>query len=1029
MSTDLRARLTVTADASALVAEMRRGSEGLREIRRETEAASAAAAQAATEQGRMAERLGRTFNNFSAAPRSARDSFGVFEAARELQAFEQEQAANAARAYRVLEESLNPVTRAQRELADAQAVVNRALAAGQVTNAQASRSLQQLEDRYQGFVRAHSPAVQSAQAMERAIEAEAASIRQLTLALDPAARAAQEFEQAQQQVQRAVRMNIITQEEATRVMGLLEARQQSVGASGVTMGMGVQNASFQLADFAVQVQAGQSASLALAQQLPQLLGGFGVLGAVLGAVVAVGVPLIKMFVDTGDAAGSLDDRLDRLEQSSSAVTESLKRLRDENLGVTFGSMAGAVREMTEAMLALDRAAQLKSLRETLDELLTKNVEPSFIQRTVRDFALASPTAGEGAREELTRRISAANYAELTGGRGPTFDEFEARRTEIDALAKAGDVRRVIEEVNALIREFTNGGPVSELNAGLTEVLGTIGEVAIKTAEVEAQFNGTAQAAEFWSTLVAGVQGHLQAAVDRARELRAEGDERIRVAQDELSLNQVIARFGADSQQAETERSRIAREAYEIELERAGIMGDQRDRLMEIYDQNVSVTNAAGDWAARMADVRAEIGGILAGLASLAGGVVDRAAKAAELQALNAGGTVADAAARGQQSRRDAEQKARLMAANNPLERAAAMARNWWDNTGAEQDAALDAARSAAREREAAERRSQGGRSGGGAGGRGRSAASAGASITAELARLAPSYEADVAAAQAWREKALEQLNATRGGYAQFAEDVERIYQERLSKAYEDDLKRRDDWNAGVERGLLDVQDKMLTWADVSESLVTGWAKGAEDAFVRFGQTGKASMQDLVDFTIEQFLRLSYQQTISPAINAFANWATSALGSAFGMPVPGAGGAAPISTNHTGSPGVMRSYGLNGFGDRMRADEKLAMVRDGEEIMTSRALENAGALISNLSAMASKSQQPVMMAQGGGGPMTVIVKDYSGGTQAEEGTDSRGNPTLTMTIGRQMAAAAGQPGNPFGRAFEARYGVRKQGIAR
>lgn len=58
---------------------------------------------------------------------------------------------------------------------------------------------------------------------------------------------------------------------------------------------GVQNASFQMADFAAQVGAGTSASVALGQQLPQLLGGFGILGAVLGAVVAVAVPLTRAF--------------------------------------------------------------------------------------------------------------------------------------------------------------------------------------------------------------------------------------------------------------------------------------------------------------------------------------------------------------------------------------------------------------------------------------------------------------------------------------------------------------------------------------------------------------------------------------------------------------------------------------------------------------------------------------------------------------------------------------------------------------
>lgn len=55
--------------------------------------------------------------------------------------------------------------------------------------------------------------------------------------------------------------------------------------------MGVQNAAFQVGDFAVQVGGGVDASRALAQQLPQLLGGFGVLGAVLGAAAAIIIPL------------------------------------------------------------------------------------------------------------------------------------------------------------------------------------------------------------------------------------------------------------------------------------------------------------------------------------------------------------------------------------------------------------------------------------------------------------------------------------------------------------------------------------------------------------------------------------------------------------------------------------------------------------------------------------------------------------------------------------------------------------------
>lgn len=67
---------------------------------------------------------------------------------------------------------------------------------------------------------------------------------------------------------------------------------------------GVRNASFQLADFAVMVDGGMGASRALATQLPQLLGGMGLLGAALGAVVAIGFPLGGVLADA--AAGGAD---------------------------------------------------------------------------------------------------------------------------------------------------------------------------------------------------------------------------------------------------------------------------------------------------------------------------------------------------------------------------------------------------------------------------------------------------------------------------------------------------------------------------------------------------------------------------------------------------------------------------------------------------------------------------------------------------------------------------------------------------
>lgn len=60
---------------------------------------------------------------------------------------------------------------------------------------------------------------------------------------------------------------------------------------------GITNAAFQFGDLSTQIGMGTRASTAFALQMPQLLGGFGALGAVLGAVSAIVIPLYRDHFD------------------------------------------------------------------------------------------------------------------------------------------------------------------------------------------------------------------------------------------------------------------------------------------------------------------------------------------------------------------------------------------------------------------------------------------------------------------------------------------------------------------------------------------------------------------------------------------------------------------------------------------------------------------------------------------------------------------------------------------------------------
>jgi len=77
----------------------------------------------------------------------------------------------------------------------------------------------------------------------------------------------------------------------------------------------VRNASYQFTDFVVQVQGGQSAMLAFSQQAPQLLAGFGALGAGIGLVAALTPAVITGFKALTKDANTLEESLEGVESA------------------------------------------------------------------------------------------------------------------------------------------------------------------------------------------------------------------------------------------------------------------------------------------------------------------------------------------------------------------------------------------------------------------------------------------------------------------------------------------------------------------------------------------------------------------------------------------------------------------------------------------------------------------------------------------------------------------------------------------
>ena len=212
----------------------------------------------------------------------------------------------------------------------------------------------------------------------------------------------------------------------TQVSATAQGVNQSVRSFG-----GFQNAlrqsGFQIQDFIVQVQGGQSALVALSQQGSQLLGVFGTGGAVAGALLTLGTVIV----------GSLIAGMDNASVSTKALTDSQKRLAD-----IFQITANGVVVLSDKFAKLAETSE-KAARAQLTIALidAQNIIKSSVQ-SVNDLGDALGTW----KAPLSAAIS-----------------------QLDALKARGS------DVNSILKEL--GGTYEGNIIGLNQLNQVVGEIS------------------------------------------------------------------------------------------------------------------------------------------------------------------------------------------------------------------------------------------------------------------------------------------------------------------------------------------------------------------------------------------------------------------------------------------------------------------------------------------------------------------------------------------------------------------------
>ncbi|MDQ7776281.1 MAG: hypothetical protein Q4615_10510 [Paracoccus aminovorans] len=259
----------------------------------------------------------------------------------------------------------------------------------------------------------------------------------------------------------------------TKATGAMSKGMKDVGGSASSMAPQIQNASYQVGDFAVQIASGTDATRALAQQMPQLLGGFGMFGALAGAAVAIGGALLPVFMDLGDSAEDNKKALDELADAQDALNRSFE-IATAPLGdliEKYGVAAVRVREMAIMQMQLNVAAAKSTLADTVADLSDAterytSVSAVFYSQTAdaldaieQDFGLTGDAAWDfiekmkSLESETNRNLQVEKFRELVDWLEQAGIEIEDMPPEMAKAAAAMlDVNISAEELQAAIAD-------------------------------------------------------------------------------------------------------------------------------------------------------------------------------------------------------------------------------------------------------------------------------------------------------------------------------------------------------------------------------------------------------------------------------------------------------------------------------------------------------------------------------------------------------------------------------------------------
>ena len=284
----------------------------------------------------------------------------------------------------------------------------------------------------------------------------------LKRSIDPVYNAVQTFEGKVLTLQKALVTQAISQKEYADNFKLVQQQAERAGVSIDKFGkatvvntgklrrfgsFGMQQVGYQVQDFAVQVQSGTNALVALGQQGSQLLGIFGPTGAIAGMVLAIGTGLAGAFIAasqaskraqqdfeaTAKALGELEQAFRNAEQAAGGFGRLISSFNANDIVRAFDDIAKAFKEMGETTF-MERWLASGSLLEAFGFMGNADAD-AIGQRFGEMFGVAAEFAAKQFNEDFFSSLEGAISSQ----------DADALETFINSLSMFGNANADGEE--------------------------------------------------------------------------------------------------------------------------------------------------------------------------------------------------------------------------------------------------------------------------------------------------------------------------------------------------------------------------------------------------------------------------------------------------------------------------------------------------------------------------------------------------------------------------------------------------------